>query len=68
MCTLLVDYVQLDMRSQCSWEHDLQEQIDETDWTRSNKYIMDVSFNIVIQEAYYKIRNSWYLTEDYFLQ
>lgn len=44
------------------WEKDIHKQIGEKEWQISSKYILDVSSNIAIRGAYYKIRNRWYLT------
>lgn len=40
-----------DMGSLHRWEYELQQQIHEPNWVKSNAYIMDISCNIAIRET-----------------
>lgn len=43
------------------WECEICIAIMETDWLRSSKYVLDISANITIHEAFVKLRSRWYL-------
>lgn len=60
--TILVDMRKDEMICQLKWEKDLDKQLAKQEWDRSCSYIQELSSNIEIREAYYKIRNHWYLT------
>lgn len=43
------------------WERDIGVQIQEQDWGHTHKYVLDISANTAIREAFIKLRNRWYL-------
>lgn len=47
--SLLVEEGKCDMGSLRRWEYDLQQQIDEAEWIKSNAYITDISCNSAIR-------------------
>lgn len=59
---LLIDKEVGEKNCQLLWEYDIQNQIDEKEWNRTNAYILDISANIAIRESFYKVKYRWYLT------
>lgn len=47
------------------WNQDLRKGIRQEEWHKSHKYTRAISFNVAIQEKFYKLRHRWYLTPYY---
>lgn len=61
MYKLLVDKDKIDNTCRTKWEFELGSEIQEHYWDQTNKYVLDISINSAIQEAFVKLSNRWYL-------
>lgn len=52
---MLIDIGKVDENHWCKWEEGLNWNINKAEWERTCKYIMDISVNVAIREAYYEI-------------
>lgn len=58
---MLLEFNQLDKNCCGQWKREVGKEIVESDEFPSSKYILDMSANIAIRKAFFKIRNRWYL-------
>lgn len=61
MYGLLMDKDKIDSACCKRWEHDIGITIQENDWLCTHKYVLDISANTAIREAYVNLYNCWYL-------
>lgn len=59
---LLVDCIKGGTTLWLKWEYDLQNCINKSEWDRTDRYVMEISANIVAHESFCKVRCRWYMT------
>lgn len=52
---LLIESGKIDLGPYERWDRDLEHQISHADWAKASKFIVDISYNIVVRESYYKV-------------